>query len=173
MAVPPVKGVTESQEGSTLVVLSTVNGVPLLAGDVTLTVCDGPGVYDDPLLVQVMKTELGEGASAEPELVMFKVAFTVRSVPVEGVKVSTTTWPLVAPLQPAATLKAKLVATLVEPTDKTAGLGSTTGPAGAVTVTLTALPATASVMPTAAGVGPRTVSQLSVSAVGFATSVAA
>lgn len=105
LAVPPVKGVTESQEGSTFVVLSTVKGVPPLAGDVTLTVCDGPGVYDDPVLVQVNVTALGVGARADPELVILKVALTVRAVPLAGVKVRTTTWPLVAPLQPGATLK--------------------------------------------------------------------
>jgi hypothetical protein len=41
---PPVSGVTPSQEGRGLIVLSTVNGVPPLAGEVTFTVTAGAGV---------------------------------------------------------------------------------------------------------------------------------
>jgi hypothetical protein len=75
-------------------------------------------------------------------------------------------------------LKVKLVAAVVEETDRTAGLGSTTAvvaavPAVAVTVTLPALAPVASVMPTVTGLGPRTVSQVSVTALGFAVNDAA
>ena len=43
-AVPPVKAVTFSQVGSGFTVLSTVNGVPKFAGDVTFTATEAPGV---------------------------------------------------------------------------------------------------------------------------------
>jgi hypothetical protein len=43
-AVPPAKELTLSHAGGGLVVLSTVNGVPPAAAEVTDTVCAGPGV---------------------------------------------------------------------------------------------------------------------------------
>jgi hypothetical protein len=105
-AVPPVKGVTKSHEGSAAMVLSTVNGVPPGAGDVTLTVTAPPRVSVDPLLVQVRVTALGEGASADALLVTTSVAVTVIGVPPAGVNTSeAVVVPGVAlPLQPAAKL---------------------------------------------------------------------
>jgi hypothetical protein len=106
-AVPPVNGVTESHEGSTATVLSTVNGVPPGAGDVTFTFTAAPRVSVDPLLVQVRFTALGEGARADALLVTTSVAVTVIAVPPAGVNVSVVVVvPGVAmPLHPAARLK--------------------------------------------------------------------
>src|SRR5580700_8633997 len=115
-------------------------------------------------------TALGEGARALPEAVVI--------VPMVVVTVSVRVVAAVTPLQPAAMLKVKLVATVVEETERTAGLGSTTAlvaavPAVAVTVTFPALAPTASVIPTVTGLGPRTVSQVSVTVAGFAVNDAA
>jgi hypothetical protein len=124
-------------------------------------------------LVQVIVTAPGEGANADPEFVTASVAVTVRAAPEDGVKVSVTVWPFVAPLQPAPRVKLKLVAVLIELTDRVAGLGSVTTPVGdAVAVTFTALPVTAWVIPTIPAVGPSSVSQLRVKELGFATRVA-
>src|SRR5580700_8027401 len=126
-------------------------------------------------------TALGEGARALPEAVVIvpMVVVTVSGVaPPARVKVSVRVVAAVTPLQPAAMLKVKLVGTVVEDTESTAGLGSTTAvvaavPAVAVTVTLPAEAPTASVMPTVMGAGPRTVSHVSVTAAGFDASDAA
>ena len=132
-------------------------------------------------MVQSTSTELGEGARALPEVVVIvpMVVATVSGVtPPARVKVRVRAVAAVTPLQPAAMLKVKLVATVVEETERTAGLGSTTAdvaavPAVAVTVTLPALAPVASTMPTVTGAGPRTVSQVSVIVDGFATNDAA
>src|ERR1700693_4320515 len=126
-------------------------------------------------------TALGEGARALPEAVVMApmVAITESGVVrPERVKVSVRVVAAVTPLQPAAMLKVKFVATVVEETERTAGLGSMTAevaavPAVAVTVTLPVVAPAASVMPTVTGLGPRTVSQVSVTAAGFATNDAA
>ena len=89
-AVPPVNGVMVSQPGKGLTVLSTVNGVPPFAADVTLTVLADPGVYTEPALVHVMVTGFGEGASAEPELVTTKVATTLIGAMLGAVNVKVT-----------------------------------------------------------------------------------
>ena len=132
-------------------------------------------------MVQSTSTELGEGARALPEVVVIvpMVVATVSGVvpPARG-KVRVRAVAAVTPLQPAAMLKVKLVATVVEETERTAGLGSTTAlvaavPAVAVTVTLPVVAPAASVMPTVTGLGPRTVSQVRVRVAGFATNDAA
>ena len=64
------------------------------------------------------------------------------------------------------------MAELDEDTDLAAGLGSTTALDEEVTVTVKAVLPDARVMPTVPAVGPKFVSQLSASAVGFATRVA-
>ena len=138
-------------------------------------------MYVDPLLVHRTVTALGEGARALPEAVLIvpMVVATASGVaPPASVKVSVRAVAAVTPLQPAAMLKVKLVATVVEETERTAGLGSTTAlvaavPAVAVTVTLPVVAPAASVMPTVTGLGPRTVSQVSVTVAGFATNDAA
>ena len=132
-------------------------------------------------MLQMTVTALGEGARALPEAVVIvpMVVATVSGVtPPASVKVRVRAVAAVTPLQPAAMLKVKLVAAVVEETERTAGLGSTTAvvaavPAVAVTVTFPVLAPEASVMPTVTGVGPRTVSQVSVTALGFAVNDAA
>ncbi len=83
-----------------------------------------------------------------------RVAITVRPVPVAGVNVKVTDWLLVAPAQADAIVKLNCVATLVEETGRTAGLGNTTAAEEEVTVTFTAAPAVTNVIPTVPGVGP-------------------
>lgn len=126
-----------------------------------------------------MVTALGEGARAEPEAVVgvAKVAVMVSGVaPPVSVKVSVTV-PATTFLQPAAALKVKFVAALVELT--VCGEGSVAKalvgavPAVEVTVTVLAVAPVANVMPTVTGVGPKTVSQARVMAVGLATNEAA
>jgi hypothetical protein len=126
-------------------------------------------VYVDPARLQVMLTALGEGARALPEVVVtLKVASTVIAVPPPGVNVRVWVAALTAPLQPGAKVKVKFVYMLAEPTE-VGDVLSTTGSVGAVAVTTTAEPAAESLIPTVAGVGPRTVSQYSVSVLEFAT----
>ena len=104
-AVPPSKGVTESHEGSGPL-LSTVKGVPPGAGEVTLTVTALPRVSVDPLRVQVRLTALGEGASADAELVTTMVTVTVMAEALAGVNVSVAeVEPTVEFLHPAAMVK--------------------------------------------------------------------
>jgi hypothetical protein len=77
--------VTESQAGIVLAPeLAIVNGVPLAAAEVTLMVCAEAGliVAGLALLLHVKLSELTEGTSAEPLLVMFRVTGTTRAVPV-------------------------------------------------------------------------------------------
>jgi hypothetical protein len=106
-AVPPVKGLTDSHEGSAATVLSTVKGVPPGAGDVTLTVTAFPRVSVDPLRLQDSVTALGEGASADAELVTTMVTGTVSAVLPKGVNtnVAEVVPGVVKPLQPAGRLK--------------------------------------------------------------------
>ncbi|MGA2273226.1 MAG: hypothetical protein ABSH00_06705 [Bryobacteraceae bacterium] len=173
LARPPAD--TVSQPGSAGLV-PMVKGVPLVAAEVTLTVCAALAVV--VVLLQVKVTELGEGTSALPLLVvMFTVTGTTRAVPVAGVNVIDNVPAGTVPLQPGAIVKLKFVATVVELTVAAAGI--TTGPEEADDspaepdgVTLIAEPDAASVMPTDTAVGPASVSQFSVSEVGFATNVA-
>ena len=104
--------------------------------------------------------------------VTFRVAFTVRGVPVAGVKVITTTWPLVAPAQPAAMLKLKFTAVVAEPTDCADGAAASGLPKGNEGVTITAAPAVASLIPTELEVGEPPAAQVSVNGVDGPTNVA-
>jgi hypothetical protein len=126
-----------------------------------------------------MVTALGEGARAEPEVVVgvARVAVTVSGVaPAVSVKVSVTV-PATTFLQPAEALTVKFVATLVELT--VCGEGSVAKalvgavPAVDVTVTVLAVAPVANIIPTVTGVGPKTVSQARVIDVGLATNEAA
>jgi hypothetical protein len=124
-------------------------------------------------LVQVSRTELGEGARAlagvvVPLEVTVRVAATVTAAPGDGgVNVSVMLFvPKVAPLQPAVATKLKLVATVDEVTDVVEG--SVRPVALAVTPTDNAELPEASIIPTVwAGPGPRTVSQVSWRVAGF------
>jgi hypothetical protein len=113
----------------------------------TVTGADGPKTVS-----QVSAMEFWVAAIVG--VVTNRVAITVSPVPVAGVNVKVTCWLLVAPAQADAMVKLNCVATLVEETDRLAGLGNTTAAEEDVTVTFTAAPAVTNVIPTVPGVGP-------------------
>jgi hypothetical protein len=118
--------------------------------------------------MQLMETELGEGASAVAVLVMLRVAVTMTGAAAPtAVRVSATVAPLTAPLQPGATLKLKGMA--VVPTET--ALGTPTVKAADVGVTMAGPPATVTLI--IPGVLPRSVSHASVIVLELAVTVTA
>jgi len=121
LAVPPADTLSQLE---TVLRLPMVKGVPPVAAELTLTVC--AEVTAPEVLLQVNVSELGEGTSAEPLLVVMLMTTgmlrTVPTVPVlpVGVKISCGVPPGTVPWQPGAIVTLKTVAVLVEVTDSPA-----------------------------------------------------
>ena len=143
----------------------------------TWTACADPVyVYGalPALLVQVSVTGLGVAASAVPELVMIRLRFTMRAVPVVGVNVTVpVVVPTVIPLHPGVALKTKFVGVGFAPTD--AEPGSATSPVSVLERVGTTLPllVDTEVRAIVTGGAPISVSQVRLSEAGLDVSVAA
>ena len=83
VAVPPVVGVTVTNPNGGLVTVSTVNGVPSVAADVTDTTVDAPGTHvATPVFAQVSATDVGAVTNADAVEVTVEVIAAVTSATV-------------------------------------------------------------------------------------------